>query len=397
MQRSLKNLLAGAIFVAFGLAFAIAAANYDLGSALKMGPGYIPLVLGGVLVLLGAIIVAEGLLAGAIRADRRDSVARSDPADRRRRLLRCHGARPRAGTRAVRHRVHERLRQPPNWRGGGAPHGCRSDGALHPGLRRGTGSAAAACSAPGSASEPHGWSSSTNLGLGFATALSPVNVLYCFVGVLLGTLVGVLPGIGPTATIAMLLPITFTFEPVTALIMLAGIYYGAQYGGSTTAILINLPGEFVLRGDGHRRLPDGPAGAGRGGARHRRARLVLRRHGGDPHPGAVCAAARACRAEVRSRRVFLADRAGPRRLDRTRPWLDREGVGDDRARAAARHGRPGHLHRHAALHFRVPRALFAHQLRLRGGRHLRRRRDPAQPGGREDPRTWRSRASATSG
>lgn len=65
MQRSLKNLLAGAIFVAFGLAFAIAAANYDLGSALKMGPGYIPVVLGGVLVLLGAIIVAEGLLAGA--------------------------------------------------------------------------------------------------------------------------------------------------------------------------------------------------------------------------------------------------------------------------------------------------------------------------------------------
>jgi hypothetical protein len=65
MQRSLKNLLAGAIFVAFGLAFAIAAANYDLGSALKMGPGYIPLVLGGVLVLLGAIIVAEGLFAGA--------------------------------------------------------------------------------------------------------------------------------------------------------------------------------------------------------------------------------------------------------------------------------------------------------------------------------------------
>jgi putative tricarboxylic transport membrane protein len=83
----------------------------------------------------------------------------------------------------------------------------------------------------------------SNLALGFSTALSPENVLWCFVGVLLGTLVGVLPGIGPTATIAMLLPITFGFEPVTALIMLAGIYYGAQYGGSTTAILINLPGE----------------------------------------------------------------------------------------------------------------------------------------------------------
>ncbi len=82
-----------------------------------------------------------------------------------------------------------------------------------------------------------------NLGLGIETALSPVNVLYCFVGVLLGTLVGVLPGIGPTATIAMLLPITFSFAPVTALIMLAGIYYGAQYGSSTTAILLRIPGE----------------------------------------------------------------------------------------------------------------------------------------------------------
>jgi putative tricarboxylic transport membrane protein len=102
-----------------------------------------------------------------------------------------------------------------------------------------------------------------NLGLGFTTALSPENVLYCFVGVLLGTLVGVLPGIGPTATIAMLLPITFSFEPVTALIMLAGIYYGAQYGGSTTAILINLPGETssaVTAIDGHEMARSGRAG-----------------------------------------------------------------------------------------------------------------------------------------
>ncbi|MGQ7793389.1 tripartite tricarboxylate transporter permease [Faunimonas sp. B44] len=102
-----------------------------------------------------------------------------------------------------------------------------------------------------------------NLGLGFETALNPVNVLYCFVGVLLGTLVGVLPGIGPTATIAMLLPITFNFEPVTALIMLAGIYYGAQYGGSTTAILINLPGESssaVTAIDGYMMARQGRAG-----------------------------------------------------------------------------------------------------------------------------------------
>src|SRR5688572_14082424 len=102
-----------------------------------------------------------------------------------------------------------------------------------------------------------------NLALGFSTALLIENVLYCFLGVLLGTAVGVLPGIGPTATVAMLLPITFSFEPVTALIMLAGIYYGAQYGGSTTAILINLPGESssaVTAIDGHEMARQGRAG-----------------------------------------------------------------------------------------------------------------------------------------
>ncbi len=102
-----------------------------------------------------------------------------------------------------------------------------------------------------------------DLALGLSTALSPENLLWCFVGVCLGTLVGVLPGIGPTATIAMLLPITFSFEPVTALIMLAGIYYGAQYGGSTTAILINLPGETssaVTAIDGHEMARMGRAG-----------------------------------------------------------------------------------------------------------------------------------------
>jgi putative tricarboxylic transport membrane protein len=101
------------------------------------------------------------------------------------------------------------------------------------------------------------------LGLGFSVALDPINILYCFIGVLLGTLVGVLPGIGPTATIAMLLPITFSLSPAAALIMLAGIYYGAQYGGSTTAILINLPGESssaVTAIDGYQMAKNGRAG-----------------------------------------------------------------------------------------------------------------------------------------
>jgi TctA family transporter len=82
-----------------------------------------------------------------------------------------------------------------------------------------------------------------NLGLGFQTALTLQNLAYAFFGTVLGTLIGVLPGLGPVATIAMLLPSIYTLDATPALIMLAGIYYGAQYGGSTTAILINVPGE----------------------------------------------------------------------------------------------------------------------------------------------------------
>ena len=102
-----------------------------------------------------------------------------------------------------------------------------------------------------------------NLALGFETALSLQNLIYAFTGCLLGTLIGVLPGIGPVATIAMLLPVTYGLPPVAALIMLAGIYYGAQYGGSTTAILVNLPGEassVVTVIDGYQMARKGRAG-----------------------------------------------------------------------------------------------------------------------------------------
>jgi len=102
-----------------------------------------------------------------------------------------------------------------------------------------------------------------NLALGLGTALSPENLLYCFVGTLVGTFIGVLPGIGPTATIAMLLPITYYLTPTASLIMLAGIYYGSQYGGSTTAILMNLPGEVsssVTAIDGYQMARQGQAG-----------------------------------------------------------------------------------------------------------------------------------------
>src|SRR5689334_5981394 len=98
---------------------------------------------------------------------------------------------------------------------------------------------------------------------GFAIALQPVNLWWCFVGVLLGTIVGIMPGLGPPATIAMLLPLTFLMQPASAMIMLAGIYYGAKYGGSTTSILLNVPGEsasVVTCLDGYQMARKGRAG-----------------------------------------------------------------------------------------------------------------------------------------
>jgi putative tricarboxylic transport membrane protein len=103
----------------------------------------------------------------------------------------------------------------------------------------------------------------SNFALGFETALTLSNLMYCLIGVFLGTAIGVLPGLGPVPTIAMLLPITFSLPPISSLIMLAGIYYGAQYGGSTTAILVNLPGEsasVVTALDGYQMARKGQAG-----------------------------------------------------------------------------------------------------------------------------------------
>jgi putative tricarboxylic transport membrane protein len=106
-----------------------------------------------------------------------------------------------------------------------------------------------------------------NLAFGFGVALSPINLLFCFGGVLLGTLVGVLPGLGPPVTITLLMSATFNLPPETAIIMLAGIYYGAQYGGSTTSILLNMPGEsssVVTCIDGYQMARQGRAGAALG-------------------------------------------------------------------------------------------------------------------------------------
>src|SRR5689334_24016737 len=102
---------------------------------------------------------------------------------------------------------------------------------------------------------------------GFAVALAPANVFWCFIGCLLGTVVGILPGLGPAATIAMLLPLTYNMDPAGGIIMLSGIYYGAKYGGSTTSILLNMPGEsssVVTCIDGYQMARKGRAGAALG-------------------------------------------------------------------------------------------------------------------------------------
>ena len=104
----------------------------------------------------------------------------------------------------------------------------------------------------------------TNLAMGFGVAFTPINLLYCFIGCVLGTAIGVLPGVGPVATIAMLLPSIYALDATPALIMLAGIYYGAAYGGSTTAILSNVPGESssgLTAIDGYQMARQGRAGA----------------------------------------------------------------------------------------------------------------------------------------
>ena len=113
---------------------------------------------------------------------------------------------------------------------------------------------------------------------GLAVAFEPMNLLYCLIGCLLGTMIGVLPGLGPLNAMAMLLPISFYLTPVAALIMLAGIYYGAQFGGSTTSILVNMPGEMssvVTCLDGHQMARQGRAGPG---ARDRGAWFGVRGH-----------------------------------------------------------------------------------------------------------------------
>ena len=178
-----------------------------------------------------------------------------------------------------------------------------------------------------------------NLALGFSVAASPINLGLCLLGALVGTLIGVLPGIGPLATIAMLLPITFGLPPVGALIMLAGIYYGAMYGGSTTAILVNIPGEsasVVTTLDGFQMAKQGRAGPALAIAAIGIVLRRLRRH--RVRGGARQAADRA-RPEVRAGRILFADGARPGVRRGAGQGLGRQGDRHDPGRTAAVDGR----------------------------------------------------------
>jgi len=140
--------------------------------------------------------------------------------------------------------------------------------------------------------------------LASSVATTPVNLLYCFAGVLVGTLVGVLPGVGPPAALSLLLPVTFHVPPVSAVILLAGIMYGAMYGGSTTSILVNIPGEARLRCHLSRRLPDGQERKGRTGARDFCVRLIHRGNGQRCPAGPPRTHAGQIRPQVRSPEYF---------------------------------------------------------------------------------------------
>ncbi len=147
---------------------------------------------------------------------------------------------------------------------------------------------------------------------GFGVALQPGNLLFALIGSIIGTAVGVLPGIGPIAGIGILLPLTFQLDATGAIIMLGAIYYGAMYGGTITAVLMNVPGEGASAITCDRRLRNGQAGSRRRGAGDRRDRLVHRRHDRDERPGRGGAAARARRARLRAARVLRPDDARAR-------------------------------------------------------------------------------------
>src|SRR4030081_2117583 len=190
----------------------------------------------------------------------------------------------------------------------------------------------------------------TSLLHGSAVALAPENIFWCFVGCFLGTVVGILPGLGPAATIAMLLPLTYNMNPAGGIIMLCGIYYGAKYRGATPPILPQHDGGGAVRRDLHRRLPDGAPGPRRPGARHRGDRLVHRRHLRGDRPDLDRAAGRRLRAVVLGAGIFRPDVPRPVAGRAARGLVADQGAAVDAARAVARPHRPPTFHPAGAAH-----------------------------------------------
>ena len=181
-----------------------------------------------------------------------------------------------------------------------------------------------------------------NLALGFSVALTPFNLLMAVCGVIMGILIGALPGLGPPSGVALLLPLTFGMEPTSGIIMLAALYAGTMYGGTITSVLINTPGEsasVVTCIDGHQMALQGRAGAG---ARHRRDRLVHRRHLRRRPADAGLAGAGALVARLRSARDLRADAARPDHGDPAHRRERGQGLHQHGARADAGDGRLRH-------------------------------------------------------
>ena len=217
-----------------------------------------------------------------------------------------------------------------------------------------------------------------NVAHGFGVALLPINLLYCFIGVFIGTLVGVLPGIGPISAMSLLLPITLSGTPESGIIMMAGIYYGSMYGGSTTSILVNIPGEaasVVTCIDGHQMAKQGRAGPALGisalgsfiaGTFSLVALMLVA-------PSLASVAIAFGPAEYFSLMVL-----GPGGADLPHPGIDGEGAADGLHRHRARPDRAGQHHGAAAADLRPHGTDRRHRPGARGDGPVRRRRGAAQ-------------------
>ncbi len=231
--------------------------------------------------------------------------------------------------------------------------------------------------------------------LGFSVALQPDVLWYAFIGCLVGTIVGVLPGIGPLSGISILLPATFGLDTTKSVVMLAGIYYGSQYGGSTTSILMRIPGEaasVMTCIDGYAMAQKGRAGAA---LVHRRGGLLDRRHLRRDHADPDRAAARRICAALRAAGIHRAARARPRLPRLYVVDLAAAHLADGVRRAPSRHHRHRQHDRAFPLFLRHRRARRRHRHRAGRGRAVRARRDPGDAVGACRAQRDRARSCAS--